>query len=112
MTAIEPINPADLEGVKNDSELDPDEIAERLRPDNVVEIEFGDKKLRIERHVYEEACYEAQQITPAQRQRALLSLERVLRRNMPRVGPALSAKKNNETAMDLVLWHALKELMS
>jgi hypothetical protein len=96
---------------RNDTGLQPDEVARRLADDNAVNILYGDFVLRIERHVVEHARAAVAEIHPDGRRRLMLSVERELRQNIPRLlDKKLSAKRCNETADDLVLWHVLKEV--
>lgn len=112
VVTMKPIDPAEVRKAKNESGVAPEEVAERLAPENSVEISYGKITLRIERHTVEYWRWYAAQFTPDQRQAQMSMLDRYLRKTAPRIGPRLSKKKNDEAAEALVLWHALKELAS
>jgi hypothetical protein len=95
---------------RNDTNLPHEEVARRLAGDNGVSIEYGEFGLRIERHVVEAARAKIAELPPGARHRLMLGVERALAKNIPRLRDnKLSARRCNETADDLVLWHILKE---
>lgn len=105
------IKPEDLHGVRNDSGLTPEQVADRLAPENSVDISYGGFGLRIERHVLEEARQEVRSLTPAQRRRSMASINRALTKGIPKLRSGNFSKgKADLLVQDLILWHALKEL--
>lgn len=110
---MKPINPDEVrKAAKNESGVSAEEVAKRLAPENAVEISYGKITLRIEHHTVDYWRWFAAELTPEKRQLQMSSLDRFLRKTIPRAGPRLSKKKNDEVAEALVFWHALKELAS
>jgi len=95
-------------GTRNDSGLSPEAVANRLA--DGVSIEYGRFCVRIERHVLAEAEAEADGYAPDEGRQMMLSIERSLNRNIPRLlAGKFSKKRSDNTVVDLVLWHVLKQ---
>jgi hypothetical protein len=97
----------ELRQVRNDSGQNAQQITERLG--DGIDIEYGDLVLRAERHTVNLAREEIAEVTPGERVRLLSSIDRALRRNLPRVKKGKASKKLcDQTVDDVVLWYVLK----
>lgn len=105
------IKPEDLRGVRNDTDLTPEQVAERLSGENSLEIHYGDFHMRVERQMLETAREQARSLTPPARVRMMVMIDRALRKGIGKIRTGKFLKKHADAvAADLMLWHALKEI--
>jgi vacuolar-type H+-ATPase subunit C/Vma6 len=93
--------------IRNDSGLPVEEVIERL--ENAVEISYGNLRLRIKRHLVDEAREQVASMPPDAKQQMMQAIDRALRRNIPKLETGkVSKKRSDETVSDLILWYVLR----
>jgi hypothetical protein len=108
---MKPIKPKDLIGIRNDTGMSAEAVAELLSGDNAVEVSYGDFHVRAERHMLDKARQEARSLASIERHVMMQLLDWELRRNLPRLRAGKFSRKRADAAVaDVMLWHALKEI--
>jgi hypothetical protein len=95
--------------VRNDSSFSTDWVVEHLRRNGVL-LTYGDVTMAVERALLDQIRKDVAAYTDEQRRRSMLSVDRALRKALPRVRDGKAKRKIMDNFYaDLMLWTALKE---
>lgn len=97
----------DFRNVKNDTDMSPEEIAQVL--DDGIDIEYGKLVLRRTAAFIADARKEIARLGPEERRHVLRSVNKSLKKNVPKVLNGTADKQMSDNlADDLTIWYVLR----